>query len=70
MRYRELAKRLRQAGCQLSRHGKGSHEIWINPTTNGFSVIPNHAGKDIPPGTVRSILKDLGIDRQEFGSIK
>ena len=70
MRHRELAKRLEKLGCQFKRQGKGSHEIWVNPKTNKLSIVPNHASKDIPPGTIRGILKDLGLSRKEFGPIK
>lgn len=30
MKYRELTRRLEILGCEFRRHGKGSHEIWIN----------------------------------------
>lgn len=70
MRYRELSKRLRQLGCEIARQGKGSHVTWLNPATGARSVIPDHGGQDLPPGTVRSILKQLGIDRDDFGPIK
>lgn len=70
MRYRELSKRLRQLGCEIGRQGKGSHITWLNPASGGRAVIPNHGGVDIAPGTVRGILKQLGLSRDEFGPIK
>lgn len=70
MRYRDLSKRLKHLGCEIGRHGKGSHVTWVNPATGGRTVIPDHGGQDIAPGTVRSILKQLGIDRDKFGPIK
>ncbi|MBA3516165.1 MAG: type II toxin-antitoxin system HicA family toxin [Rhizobiales bacterium] len=37
--YPHLARRLREAGCEPVRQGKGSHEIWFRPITIGhFSV--------------------------------
>ncbi|MBW1690622.1 MAG: type II toxin-antitoxin system HicA family toxin [Deltaproteobacteria bacterium] len=43
----------------------GSHEIWYNEQTDLYTTIPNHAG-DIPEGTVRAILKEAGIDLNDF----
>ncbi len=70
MRYKELTKRLKQLGCELERQGKGSHTIWRNPHSNKRAIIPDWGGKDIPPGTVRGILRQLDIDRKTFGPIK
>ena len=65
MTYAELSRRLRALGCVLKRPGKGSHEIWHNPTVNRSAVIPNHSG-DLPAGTLRAILKQLGIQRDDL----
>ena len=70
MRYRDLTKRLAKMGCEFERQGKGSHEIWVNPKTNKKAVISDYGGKDIPPGTIRGILKQLGLNRKDFGPIK
>ena len=70
MRYREVAKRLRQLGCQELRGGKGSHRIWHNPKTKQITSVPNWGSKDLAPGTVRAVIRELGISRQEFGSLK
>ena len=70
MRYRQLAKRLRNLGCEELRSGKGSHRIWHNPVTNGLATIPDWGSADLAPGTVRAIIRELGISRREFGSIK
>ena len=67
MTYAELSRELRALGCVLKRQGKGSHEIWHNPTANRSAVIPNHPG-DIPTGTLRAILKQLGIRREDLES--
>jgi predicted RNA binding protein YcfA (HicA-like mRNA interferase family) len=65
MTYRELARKLSTLGCDFKRQSRGSHEIWINPRKNLTAVIPRHTG-DLPRGTVSAILKQLGIDRDEF----
>ncbi len=70
MRYRELSKRLKRLGCQIERQGRGSHTVWRNPGTGKRSIIANWGRKDIPPGTVRGILRQLGLSRADFGPIK
>ena len=64
-RYREITKRLRVFGFEFHRQAAGSHEIWLNPATCRFTTIPNHSG-DMPEGTLRAVLKQAGIDVEEF----
>ncbi|MGQ9625479.1 MAG: type II toxin-antitoxin system HicA family toxin [Anaerolineae bacterium] len=66
MRYGELVRRLRKLGCEYDRPAGGSHEIWWNPQTGGRAVIPKHKGREIPTGTLTSILKDLQISPDLF----
>jgi predicted RNA binding protein YcfA (HicA-like mRNA interferase family) len=70
MRYRDIAKRLRKLGCHEMRAGKGSYRIWHNPTTGKVAAVPDWGSKDLAPGTVRAIIRELGITRREFGPIK
>jgi predicted RNA binding protein YcfA (HicA-like mRNA interferase family) len=44
--------------------------MWYNPDTDKYTVIPKWGSKDLKPGTVRGILKELGISRKDFGPIK
>ena len=64
-KYREIVKRLKQLGFEFDRQAAGSHEIWFNPMTNRYTTIPNHPG-DLPEGTLRAILKQCGIEADEF----
>ena len=64
-RYREIVKRLKGFGFAFDRQAAGSHEVWFNPTTNCYTTIPNHPG-DMPEGTLRAILKQAGIDPENF----
>ena len=52
-------------GFAFDRQAAGSHEIWYNKKTNHYKTIPNHSG-DLPEGTLRAILKEAGIDPNEF----
>jgi len=66
MKYAELTRKLRRLGCQFTRFGAGSHEIWRNPATNKQISIPYHRSKDIGNKLLARILEGLGVDRQDF----
>jgi len=64
-RYREIISKLKKFGFIFHRQAAGSHEIWHNPNTKRYTTIPNHRG-DMPEGTLRAILKQAGIDPEDF----
>jgi predicted RNA binding protein YcfA (HicA-like mRNA interferase family) len=64
-RYRDIIKRLKGRGFVFDRQAAGSHEIWFNAETDRYTTIPNHPG-DMPEGTLRAILKQAGIDPEDF----
>jgi len=64
-RYRDIIGRLKIFGFVFDRQASGSHEIWFNKLTRRYTTIPNHPG-DMPEGTLRAILKQAGIDPDEF----
>ena len=57
MKTKDLIKRLRDAGCVLSRHG-GNHDKWTNPKTGKSQFVPRHSG-EVPTGLANNILRDL-----------
>ena len=64
-RYREVVRKLRACGFEFDRQAAGSHEIWFNAMSNRYTTAPNHPG-DLPEGTRRIILKQAGIEVDEF----
>jgi predicted RNA binding protein YcfA (HicA-like mRNA interferase family) len=64
-RYRDVIRSLKKFGFVFWRHGAGSHEIWKNEATGRFTTVPNHPG-DVPEGTLRAILKQAGINPEDF----
>ncbi len=67
MTYREVARKLTALGCrELARRGGGSHRKWLNPGTQRATVVPDWGGRDLKLGTVRSALRQLGVDWQDF----
>lgn len=63
--YREIVRRLKRFGFEFHRQAAGSHEIWRNPASGRFTTVPNHPG-DMPEGTLKAILKQAGIDTDDF----
>ncbi len=68
MNYRQVTRKLRQLGCEYDRQSSGSHEIWMNVRTRARTSIPYWGAKDLKPGTVAGIIRDLGISRKDFES--
>lgn len=65
--YREVIKKARKAGFILRRKTAGTHEIWWNEKTRKTCVIPHH--KEIKPGTIRNIIKQMGLSEEEFKNL-
>lgn len=59
MNSRELIGRLEDDGWQLVAT-KGSHHQFKHPIKPGRVTVP-HPKKDLPLGTVRSVLKQAGL---------
>lgn len=60
MKINELVRILRERGCSFLRSGK-KHDIYLSP--NGKKVsVPRHGSKEIPDGTLHSILKKAGLE--------
>src|SRR5207237_4953955 len=53
---REILRRLRRLGCEIVRQ-RGSH---VRVRCGACqTTVPAHRGQDLPPGTLRSIERDL-----------
>ena len=63
MKARELIRLLERDGWRLART-KGGHKVFAHTTKRGIIVVAFHAGVDIPTGTLRSILKQAGLEVQ------
>jgi predicted RNA binding protein YcfA (HicA-like mRNA interferase family) len=64
-KYREVARRLRTLGYEYDRPGPGSHEVWRNSLTRRKVTLPHHSG-DMAEGTLRAILRETGIEVEDF----
>jgi predicted RNA binding protein YcfA (HicA-like mRNA interferase family) len=67
MNYREVTKKLGSLGChELPQTGGGSHRKWHNPATNRTTVVPDWGGDDLKWGTIRAVLRQLGLAWDDF----
>jgi predicted RNA binding protein YcfA (HicA-like mRNA interferase family) len=45
---------------------RGSHQKWRNTNTGKQVIVPRHKGKQLPLGTLRSIIEGSSIPDNEF----
>jgi len=60
---RELIRALERMGFRLLRKSRGSHQQFEHPDGRR-TTVPVHKGKDIRPGLLRKILRDIEIDAE------
>ena len=66
MKVGELIRLLEDDGWRLVRT-KGSHRQFKNPSKTGTVTVAGKPSLDVPPGTLRSILKQAGLKKREAG---
>jgi predicted RNA binding protein YcfA (HicA-like mRNA interferase family) len=67
MNYRAAALKLAALGCaELPRRKPGSHRKWWNPANRQVTTVPDWGSKDLKIGTLRAIVRQLGLDWQDF----
>lgn len=60
MKSKDLIRMLEEAGWTCVRQ-KGSHRQYRHPNKPVLVTVPTHAGVDLKPGTLNSILKKAGL---------
>ena len=65
---RELIKKFEKAGYVIDRQ-RGSHIILYHPDEGKRLTIPLHV-REMPKGTLLSIIKQAGLTREEFLKLK
>ncbi len=61
--WQQVTTVLQRAGFVFDRQ-KGSHMVYYHPETNRTVVIPRH--REIKAGTLREILRESNLTREEF----
>jgi predicted RNA binding protein YcfA (HicA-like mRNA interferase family) len=63
LKYRDVVRLLEQDGWVVASQ-KGSHRKYKHPEKKGRVIVPyTRGGKDVPPGTLSSILKQAGLKK-------
>ena len=62
---REVIRALERMGFRLLRRSKGSH-VQFAHSDGRRTTVPVHQGRDIGPGLLRKILRDIEIDAVEL----
>ncbi|HWC93366.1 MAG TPA: type II toxin-antitoxin system HicA family toxin, partial [Pseudolabrys sp.] len=63
---REVVRALTKAGFVVDRIA-GSHHVMVFPGDPTRTVtVPVHAGRDLKPGTLRSIIRQTRLTVEEF----
>ena len=60
MKYSEIHRKLRRAGCMVVKNGK-RHPIWYSSLTGMYFEISYHESEEAKPGTMRDIEKRSGV---------
>jgi predicted RNA binding protein YcfA (HicA-like mRNA interferase family) len=60
MKVRDLVRQLEADGWYLVRT-RGSHRQFHHPAKPGTVTVAGKPGADVPPGTLRSALKQAGL---------
>ena len=61
---KEILKVLQKAGFAID-HISGSHYILYNSENKKRAIVPLH-NKELPPGTLHSIIKGAGLEHEDF----
>jgi predicted RNA binding protein YcfA (HicA-like mRNA interferase family) len=62
---KEVVAALQRHGFVLT-HVRGSHHYLRKPGAVGLVVVPVHGGRTLPAGTLRSILRQAGLDTEDL----
>jgi predicted RNA binding protein YcfA (HicA-like mRNA interferase family) len=65
LKARELIRILKRMGFQLLRKSRGSHWQFQHPDGRR-TTVPVHKGRDIGPGLLSKILRDIEMEADDF----
>jgi len=62
---KRLCQILEKNGWELKRV-TGSHHIYVKKGADVILSVPVHSNRDLPRGTLRSIMKDAGLTEEDL----
>lgn len=64
----QLVKALEKAGFEVARV-RGSHHV-LRHVDGRTVAVPVHSGRDVPPGTLRGVLRIIGMTVDELNDLR
>ena len=64
MKVREIVRTMKRDGWYVDRQ-QGSHRQFKHPDKPRIVTVAGHPGKDVPIGTLKSILKSAGLEQED-----
>jgi predicted RNA binding protein YcfA (HicA-like mRNA interferase family) len=61
MKLRDLLKRLKKDGWEIDRT-RGDHRQLVHATKRGTVTVSGHPSDDVHPKTLRSVLRQAGLE--------
>ncbi len=62
--YQDVADFLKKHRFEFLEYRKGSHEAWLNRTTNTVVEVNVHASKSFPIRTLETMIRQSKIDKK------
>jgi len=63
LKVRELLKLLKKDGWEVDRT-RGSHRHLVHPVKTGTVTVSGHPGDDVHPKTLKSVLRQAGLEEE------
>lgn len=61
MKYSELHRKLKKAGCYPTGASIAGHPEWFSPRTGKYFPTSHHEKQEIAPSTLKKIYRDAGL---------
>jgi predicted RNA binding protein YcfA (HicA-like mRNA interferase family) len=68
VRAKQVIKALEKAGFVVERQNSTSHVLMRHPLSRRTTVVPIHS-KELPRWLLKKIIKDAGLDEEQFRSL-
>ena len=62
MKYNELHRKLKKAGCYPTGRQLCGHPEWFSPITGQKFATSNHQSEEVKTGTLKNIKRASGVD--------
>lgn len=62
--YKDVIDFIKEQGFEFKESRKGSHEAWINLTTNAIIEINRHGSKSFPIRTLETMIRQSKIEKK------